>query len=93
MARGWESKSVEDQIDSAKAEREARAKPHLSVEQREREERKQSLMLSRAQIVNRLKASTNSRYRAQLQAALDHLEVQLQEDELTTTRETSKEGD
>lgn len=78
MARGWESKSVEDQIDSAKAEREARAKPHLSVEQREREDQKRSLLLSRAQIVNRMKASTNARYRAQLEIALAHLDAQLE---------------
>ena len=78
MARGWESKSVEDQIDSAKAEREARAKPHLSVEQRQREDRKQSLLLSRAQVVNRLKASTNTRYRTQLEIALAHLDAQLE---------------
>ena len=79
MARGWESKSVEDQIDSAKAEREARAKPHLSVEQRQREDRKQSLLLSRARILNRLKAATSSRYRAQLEIALAHLDAQLEE--------------
>lgn len=80
MARGWESKSVEDQIDSAKAEREARSKPHLSAEQREQEDRKRSLLLSRAQILNRLKTAANPRYRAQLQSALDHLELQLEGD-------------
>jgi hypothetical protein len=79
MARGWESKSVEDQIGAAEAARELRTKPQLSVEQREREDRKRSLLLSRAQILNRLNASTNARYRAQLQSTLEHLDMQLRE--------------
>ena len=83
MARGWESKAVEDQIGAAEAERERRARPHVSSEQRAREDRKQSLLLSRAQILNRLKAASNARYRAQLQTALDHLESQLRDCEQT----------
>lgn len=78
MARGWESKSVEDQIGAAEAAREARAKPHLSEKQKQRKEREQSLLLSRAQILARLKAATNQRYRDQLQAALDHLDAELE---------------
>lgn len=81
MARGWESKSVEDQIGAAEAERERQAKPHLSPEQRAREDRKQSLLLSRAQILSRLRVAASPRYRAQLQSALDHLEAQLKERE------------
>lgn len=77
MARGWESKSVEDQIDAAKADRDAQIEPRLTQEQREQRELKQSLRLSRAQTLRRLKAATNDRYRAQLQSALDHLDAQL----------------
>lgn len=79
MARGWESKSVEDQIGAAEAERERQAKPHLSAEQRARKDQKQSLLLSRAQILSRLRTATSPRYRAQLQLALDHVEAQLKE--------------
>lgn len=82
MARGWESKSVEDQIDAAKAEKELRSKPHLSDQQRRREDRKKSLLLSRSQILSRLRAATSPRYRAQLQVALDHVETQLKERDL-----------
>jgi len=81
MARGWESKSVEDQIGAAEAERERQAKPRLSPEQRGREDQKQSLLLSRAQILSRLRATTSPRYRAQLQSALDHVEARLKERE------------
>ena len=82
MARGWESKSVEDQVAAAGAAEEARAKPHLSPQEREQRERRQSLLLSRAQIVSRLKVVTNARYRAQLEKALKDLDEQLAKIEL-----------
>lgn len=79
MARGWESKSVEDQIGAAQAERELRQKPALSDDQREEGAHKQSLILSRALILSRIKAARDVRYRAQLQVALNELEAQLRE--------------
>jgi hypothetical protein len=87
MARGWESKSVEDQIDAAKADRDAQIKPRLTEEQREQSELKQSLRLSRAQTLRRLKAATNDRYRAQLQSALDHLDAQLAQCEVNSDKQ------
>jgi len=82
MARGWESKSVEDQMGAAQAERaekEGRAKPYLTPQEREQKERRESLLLSRSQILSRLKVAPNLRYRAQLELALEHLEAQLRE--------------
>lgn len=79
MARGWESKSVEDQLADAEAAKEAQAKPHLSAEERKIQTERQSLLLSRAQTLNRLKGATNPRYRAQLESALKHLETRLRE--------------
>jgi len=79
MARGWESKSVEDQIGAAEAERERQTREKLSGEQRERNEHKQSLLLSRSLIASRIKAARESRYRAQLQVALDELDARLGE--------------
>ena len=85
MARGWESKSVEDQMDEAKADRDAQIKPRLSVEDRERHTRTESLRLSRSRIVGLLKSTRNERYRAQLERTLAELDAQL--------RELEKEGD
>jgi hypothetical protein len=85
MARGWESKSVEDQMDTAKADRDAQVKPRLSAEDRERYTRTQSLRLSRARIVGLMKSTRSDRYRAQLKRTLEELDVQL--------RELEKEGD
>lgn len=79
MARGWESKSVEDQIGAAEAERDLRAKPHVSAAERDQQERKKTLELSRAQIVSRLNLARNARYRAQLERALEHLDTQLRD--------------
>jgi hypothetical protein len=79
MARGWESKSVEDQVAAAEAAKEARAKPYLSVQEREALERKRSLLLSRAQVRARLASVTNENYRKQLERALTDLESKLEE--------------
>ena len=79
MARGWESKSVEDQIGAAEAERELRNRHQVSTEDREQSERHQSLLLSRALTLSRIKAAQNPRHRAQLKVALDQLDEQLRE--------------
>jgi uncharacterized FlaG/YvyC family protein len=79
MARGWESKSVEDQIGNAEADRDAQATPRLSDQDRERQTRKQSLRLSRSRTLSQLQAARNERYRAQLQRTLEHLDAQLRE--------------
>ena len=79
MARGWESKSVEDQVAEAEAAKEARSKPRLTEEQQAKATERQSLLLSKAQITNRLKLATNPRYRTQLASALQDLDKRLRE--------------
>jgi hypothetical protein len=79
MARGWESKSVEDQVADAEAAKDDRAKHHLSQQERVLENQRQHLLLSRTQIMGRLKAATNERYRTQLEAALQDLENKLRD--------------
>ena len=77
MARGWESKSVEDQISEAAARKQAASLPPLTAIERERNERRQSLLFSRSQILSRFNATKNDRYRAQLKAALSHIDEEL----------------
>ena len=77
MARGWESKSVEDQIASAE-ERKAAASPRARTgDQLERESRKQGLLLSRAKILTDIENARDGRHRASLQQALDYIDAQL----------------
>jgi hypothetical protein len=77
MARGWESKSVEDQIASA-VERKASPKPVLSAEALERQSRKDGLLLSRARIVRDIENAKDDRHRAVLQRALDYIDAQIE---------------
>ena len=79
MARGWDSKSVEDQIGAAEEEKVSRRKPVVTTEERERRSRQAGLLLSRAKIVNDLEAAADPRYRALLERTLAHLDAQLAE--------------
>ena len=77
MARGWESKSVEDQIDMAEARRaNARAKV-LSEEAIEALRKKESILMSRTRVVRDIESAQNPRYRAVLTKALADLDAQL----------------
>jgi hypothetical protein len=74
MARGWESKSVESQIDSAE-ERAALAKlPKLTPEEADRKSQRESLELSRTRVLHDIQTSKNEKYRVTLEAALKHLD-------------------
>lgn len=79
MARGWESKSVESQVDSAETARLSRRNPLLTSEQVEREGKRNSLMLSRTRVLHDLQTACNPRYRSQLEQALSYLDLQLKE--------------
>lgn len=78
MARGWESKSVESQIESATEFRKAAAaSAQVSAEQVTRECERKTLQLSRTRVLHDLETATNARYREQLEAALSYLENKL----------------
>lgn len=77
MARGWESKAIEEQLAASEAAREARAKPALSPGERERQQRKNSLQLSRSRILKDLEAARHENHRALLERTLAHLDAEL----------------
>jgi predicted Zn-dependent peptidase len=79
VARGWESKAVEDQMDAAQADKAAQQTPTLTLDEREQRARKQSLLLSRSRTVSLLELARNERYRSQLKRTLEHLDEQLRE--------------
>ena len=76
MARGWESKGVEDQIAAAE-ERKAGPKRQRTPQELERESRRQGLLLSRAKIVSDIENARDARHRASLQRALDYIDAQI----------------
>jgi hypothetical protein len=77
MARGWESKSVEAQIDMAEdRSTTARAKV-LSDVSLDLLRKKESILMSRTRVVRDLENAQNPRYRAVLSKALRDLDAQL----------------
>jgi hypothetical protein len=75
MARGWESKSVEMQIESAENSNHRNSQHDNSEMGRVR--RHQALVLSRSRVLQQLEVSQNPRHREMLQRALADLESQL----------------
>ncbi len=75
MARGWESKSVESQIEDRAASRErgdARTR-----DERERESKRHSIEMSRQRITRELETARSDAHRTALQNALSHLDAEL----------------
>jgi hypothetical protein len=77
MARGWESKSVEDQIAAAR-ETGGKAGPELTEAERARAQRSASLQLARSRILQQLQGACDRRYRAQLEQSLAAIDDELQ---------------
>jgi hypothetical protein len=79
MARGWESKEVESQIESAQSKRAAGRNAPLTNEQIRNQQQRESLEMSRTRVLRDLETVTHDRYREQLESALKHLEQKLAE--------------
>ena len=75
MARGWESKSVEEQ--QAAASTPTESKQQLTAEQAARNKQRQTLELCRSRIRAQLQAAQNPRHRQMLESALADLDSQL----------------
>ena len=78
MARGWESKSVDDQIAASEDRKAAAAKKVRTADEIARESRRQGLLLSRAKIVQDMENARDERHRAALRQALDYIDAQIQ---------------
>jgi hypothetical protein len=77
MARGWQSQSVEAQIELAEARsRTPGAKP-LSAAEAESRRRRDSLGLARARVLQQLQGDLKPRHRAILEAALADLDKKI----------------
>jgi hypothetical protein len=79
MARGWESKSIEAQIDMAQTARAvAPMTTTLTPEALVQIRRRESLSLSRTRVVREMESAQNPRYKAVLGKALADLDAQLE---------------
>jgi hypothetical protein len=77
MARGWESKAVADQIEEGNQPRGPQA-PELTPEQRLKQERLASLLLSRARLLDQLERATQPAHRNMLLNGLKAIEKEIE---------------
>ena len=77
MARGFESKSVQEQWQDAEAAADLRKKPKKSAEQIDLEKKRAGLEMSRRRIMRELEAARSEARCQQLRAALAHLDGEL----------------
>jgi hypothetical protein len=79
MARGWESKSVEQQIEESRSQLGSVAGIANPPEELEMRRRLESLDLQRSSLRQELATARNPRYRKMLEEMLNHIERQLVE--------------
>ena len=78
MARGWESKSVESQIDEASQQQSNNSKVPLNDDERKTKREREILLLARARVLQQLESSPNERYSESRREALKELDRKLQ---------------
>ena len=78
MARGWESKSVEQQQEEATSSAQNRGKL-LTPEQIVEQQKRHGLELSRQRILQQLEVASNPQHRSMLESALADLNAQLKD--------------
>ncbi len=77
MARGWESKAVESQIEAAETRASQSRARQVSQDQLNRQRERESIELSRTRVLRDLAAATNPKYREQLEQSLQYLDEKL----------------
>jgi hypothetical protein len=77
MARGWESKSVEQQMENAHTNSNSSPGFDSAPEEIELRKRREGLLLQRSRVRQEIEASHNPRYRELLKEMLRHLEDRL----------------
>ena len=77
MARGWESKDVESQVEAIESPKQKPNAGPKTPEELMREEQLKDLQLSRIRIVNDLASATHPNHRKSLEAALAHLDKKI----------------
>jgi hypothetical protein len=89
MARGWESKSVEQQ-QAEMSERRKTVRAPISPEQQRRNRKREGLLLSRGRLTQQLQAASNRHHRQMLEQAIAELDHQLASFEQVTDSTSRK---
>ena len=77
MARGFESKSVEQQQQAAEDRRAAARRVQVTVDAIEIERKRDGLLLQRTRVMREIRTATSTRHRDTLEGGLKYLEEQL----------------
>ena len=78
MARGWESKSVADQIEDAELRDANTQSQPVSTDERERKQRLDSLLLSKSRLLQQLERAKHPAHRGVLLNGLKAIEKQIE---------------
>lgn len=79
MARGWESKSVADQIEDAELREFNAQASRVSAAEREQKQRLDSLLLSKSRILQQLERAKHPAHRGVLLNGLKAIEKEIEE--------------
>jgi len=82
MARGWESKAIENQIDEAAAQRESRRRPKPTPDEAEILQRQEVLLRERARIAREMERAYMRRHLIMLERGLAYIDAELAKLEL-----------
>ena len=77
MARGWESKSVEQQIEDARTDSDQSSSTGTPPAEAELRKKREGLLLQHSQILQQIASARNPRYQELLKEMLRHVEGQL----------------
>ena len=77
MAKGWESKSIEQQIEQAGTESGLAGEKLNSPADAESRRKREGLLLQRSRILQDMETARSPRYRKLLEEMLSHIEQQL----------------
>jgi hypothetical protein len=77
MARGWESKSVEDQIEEARRSQGAYESSVQTPEESARERKVESLKLERSRLTEQLKRARSEAHQRMIRQSLEAIEEEI----------------
>lgn len=77
MARGWESKSVESQMEEAGSKIFDDSKRQPTEDDKKARREREVLLLARARVLQQMEASENERYKESRRRALEELESKI----------------
>jgi hypothetical protein len=77
MARGWESKSVEDQMEEAQRSQDGSNWRIRTPEERERQRKVETLNLERSRLAEQLERARSETHRRMIQQSLNAIEEEI----------------